>query len=87
MAYTTGLRGAHLFINVPPEERSPAFVGTSSEATHKQLVDQFNDVLSTYVAEFAKNHTDVRVLTFDAHEWFNGILDNAEEYGFTNITG
>ncbi|EIM85979.1 uncharacterized protein STEHIDRAFT_131659 [Stereum hirsutum FP-91666 SS1] len=87
LAYTTGLRGAHLFINVPPEERSPAFVGTSSEATHKQLVDEFNAALNTSVAQFAQNHTELTVLTFDAHSWFNEVLDNAEQFGFTNITG
>lgn len=72
---------------MPPEERSPAFVGTSSEATHKQLVHEFNAALITSVAQFAQNHTEVTVLTFDAHSWFNEVLDNAEQFGFTNITG
>lgn len=89
LAYTTGLRGAHLFINVPPEERNPASLATPSEsvAAYKQRIDEFNAALRTSVAQFAQNHTDLTVLTFDAHSWFNEMLDNAEEYGFTNITG
>jgi len=31
--------------------------------------------------------SDTKIMSFDAHSWFNHILDNAQSFGFTNITG
>lgn len=30
---------------------------------------------------------DAKVITFDAHTWFNTVLDAPATYGFTNVTG
>ncbi|KAH9838700.1 uncharacterized protein C8Q71DRAFT_752519 [Rhodofomes roseus] len=86
-AYDNGLQGAHLFINVPPGERAPAHTDSDDQDTIKAHIELYNSVLADYVAAFAKEHPDTNVLTFDAHSWFNEVLDNAAVYGFTNTTG
>ncbi|KAF9498977.1 putative lysophospholipase [Pleurotus eryngii] len=86
-AYEGGLSGAHLFINVPPEGRSPAHVGSSTGVTLKGHIDLFNEVLSEHVDKFAATHPSASILRFDANAWFNEVLDHHEEYGFKNVTG
>ncbi|KAF4577333.1 hypothetical protein EYR36_005320 [Pleurotus pulmonarius] len=86
-AYEGGLSGAHLFINVPPEGRSPAHVGSSTGTTLKGHIDLFNEVLGEHVDGFAAAHPSTPVLRFDANAWFNEVLDHHEEYGFKNVTG
>ena len=86
-AYDHYLRGTYLFITLPPLERSPDHIGTSIAPLYKQNIIDYNTALLNHTARFAAAHRDVNVLTFDAHAWFNEILDTAEDYGFTNITG
>ena len=87
MAYDNGLQGAHLFINVPPEERAPGHVNNADHNTIKAHIELYNSILEDYVAAFAERNPGASVLTFDAHSWFNEVLDNAAAYGFSNITG
>ncbi|PIL34580.1 hypothetical protein GSI_03359 [Ganoderma sinense ZZ0214-1] len=86
-AYDHYLRGTYLFITLPPLERSPDHIGTSIAPLYKQNIIDYNTALINHTERFAAAHRDVNVLTFDAHAWFNKILDTAEDYGFTNITG
>ena len=41
----------------------------------------------TYVQGFAQRFRAVNVLSFDAYTWFEDILADAAQYGFTNTTG
>ncbi|KAH9846362.1 hypothetical protein C2E23DRAFT_582601 [Lenzites betulinus] len=86
-AYDNDLRGTYLFFNVPPMERSPDHIGTAIAPTYKQNILDYNAALAAHTAAFAQAHRDVTVLSFDAHTWFNTILDTAPEHGFKNITG
>ncbi len=87
-AYSRGLQGTHLFINVPPGQREPARNNDpAGQAALQKRVLEFNTILSGYIEGFATRHRDLNVLTFDAYTWFDDILDNAGRYGFTNITG
>ncbi|KAI1793726.1 hypothetical protein LXA43DRAFT_1000201 [Ganoderma leucocontextum] len=86
-AYDHYLRGTYLFITLPPLERSPDHIGTSIAPLYKQNIIDYNTALLNHTARFAVAHRDVNILTFDAHAWFNDILDTAADYGFTNITG
>ncbi|THH08510.1 hypothetical protein EW145_g2665 [Phellinidium pouzarii] len=86
-AYSTGLRGMHLFLTVPPGERSPGYLGSPSAATLQAHVDEFNKILLQHARIFAQNHAATPVLVFDAHAWFNYALDNAPALGFTNTSG
>ncbi|KAI0730078.1 putative lysophospholipase [Fomitopsis betulina] len=86
-AYDHGLQGAHLFINVPPEERAPGHVNNTNHDTIKAHIELYNSILEDYVTAFAERNPRASVLTFDAHSWFNEVLDNAAAYGFSNITG
>ncbi|KAJ8503321.1 hypothetical protein ONZ45_g10951 [Pleurotus djamor] len=86
-AFDNGLTGAHLFINVPPEERSPSSLGNPAKALlQKDHILLFNSILSTHTDAFESAHPSTTVLRFDAHAWFNHVLDNASEFGFTNTS-
>ncbi|KAI0738350.1 hypothetical protein C8Q80DRAFT_1208463 [Daedaleopsis nitida] len=85
--YDHELRGAYLFVTLPPLERSPDHIGTSIAPLYGQNIKDYNTALLKHSARFAETHRDVHVMTFDAHELFYHILDNAEQYHFTNITG
>ncbi|KAA1469878.1 hypothetical protein DENSPDRAFT_835557 [Dentipellis sp. KUC8613] len=87
LAYAHGLRGAYLFVNVPPEDRSPNNLGKSSAPAIAARIEEYNAALAAHVEDFAQSHPDMNVMTFDAHTWFNDILDNAQSYGFHNTTG
>lgn len=89
LARSSGLNGAHLFLTVPPEERSPAKLTSSNAPTLKQHIIDFNAVLLAHAEEFAKAHAvdGTTVLLFDSYAWFNWALDDAAELGFTNTTG
>ncbi|RPD53876.1 hypothetical protein L226DRAFT_548395 [Lentinus tigrinus ALCF2SS1-7] len=86
-AYNHNLRGTYLFMTLPPLERSPDHIGTAIAPLYEQNIKDYNTALLNHTAHFARTHPDVNVLTFDTHQWFYDILDNAEQYGFTNITG
>ncbi|TFY68387.1 hypothetical protein EVG20_g3574 [Dentipellis fragilis] len=85
LAYAHDLRGSYLFINVPPEDRSPNNLGKSSAPAIAARIEEYNAALAAYVKDFAQSHPDMNVMTFDAHTWFNDILDNAKNYH--NTTG
>ncbi|KAF5315102.1 hypothetical protein D9619_007370 [Psilocybe cf. subviscida] len=86
-ATNRGLR-THLFINVPPEDRTPGALSNSTRAALlKDHINQFNTVLAAHVSAFQAANPDTRVMTFDAHKWFNMVLDNPRPFGFTNTTG
>ncbi|KAJ3731134.1 hypothetical protein DFJ43DRAFT_1081644 [Lentinula guzmanii] len=86
-AFNNGLE-KHVFLNVPPEDRNPATVGNATaSAEMKEHIALFNSALSRHTAAFAKRNPNATVMTFDAHAVFSNILDNANEFGFTNITG
>ncbi|KAH7877980.1 uncharacterized protein C8R40DRAFT_879129 [Lentinula edodes] len=87
MAFDNGLR-KHLFINVPPEDRNPATVGNATAAAEmKEHIALFNSALANHTIAFSERNPNATVMTFDANAVFNNILDNAAEFGFTNITG
>ncbi|KAF5315101.1 hypothetical protein D9619_007371 [Psilocybe cf. subviscida] len=86
-ATNRGLR-THLFINVPPEERSPGSINSPTKsALLKEHITEFNTVLAAHISAFESANPDTRVMTFDAHSWFNSVLDNPRSFGFTNTTG
>ncbi|KJA17997.1 carbohydrate esterase family 16 protein [Hypholoma sublateritium FD-334 SS-4] len=86
-ATEAGLR-AHLFLNVPPEERAPGTLGDAAKAALlAQNVGAFNAALAESVAKFAEANPDTTVVTFDAHAWFTAVLDDPLPFGFTNTTG
>lgn len=86
-AYDHGLR-MHLFLNVPPGERSPANIGDATKAAAlKENIDLFNEALDAHTRAFAESNQGAIVITFDAQALFNELLNNADQYGFTNTTG
>ncbi|KAF7288527.1 Lysophospholipase A [Mycena chlorophos] len=88
LAHDNGLT-THLFINVPAEDRNPSSLGNSaaSQATYKLHIEQFNSALDSSIRAFKASNPDAVIMTFDSNTLFNTILDNPEQYGFTNTTG
>jgi hypothetical protein len=87
-AYAAGLRGAYLFLNVPPSDLSPSNLGSAANmARANASVTSYNAALAGAVANFSVAHTDVHVSSFDAHTWFRATIANATALGFTNTTG
>ena len=88
-AYDNGLRGAQFFVNVPPEERNPDSLarGSTRIYQYKTNIDLYNSILQNRVEAFSKLHPEVPVFLFDSNKWFNQALDDAIDFGFTNVTG
>ncbi|KAG7440876.1 uncharacterized protein BT62DRAFT_909739 [Guyanagaster necrorhizus] len=85
-AYDNGLK-QHLFINVPPEERSPAAnTNTTKAGILKSHVDGYNAALKNHVQLFTRQNQDAIALIFDANTWFNSVLDYPATYGFDDVT-
>ncbi|KAL0064800.1 hypothetical protein AAF712_008197 [Marasmius tenuissimus] len=86
LAYNAGLT-THLFLNVPPGERSPSWVGRPDAPQVRSHINLFNEVMDEYRDRFAKQNPGATVMFFDANAWFNSVLDDPARFGFTNVTG
>jgi len=87
--YSAGAR-SFLFLTVPPTNRAPIFLeqGFNASITMAAALADYNGQLVQYVRQFQANHTDLdQVTVFDTQPVFNTLLDNAETFGFVNITG
>ncbi|KAJ3566034.1 hypothetical protein NP233_g7254 [Leucocoprinus birnbaumii] len=96
LASSHGLN-THLFLNVPPEERSPGSLGDPGQL--KDHINLFNSVLENHITQFANSHPgkcspkplslpqyiqdDVIINATDAPCF----LDNPAEFGFSDVTG
>jgi phospholipase/lecithinase/hemolysin len=78
---------AHLFLSVPPEERSPATINNPAKAALQAgRIADYNAALASHVAAFAGKYPDSKVMLFDSHAFFGYVLDNYASFGFKNIT-
>jgi phospholipase/lecithinase/hemolysin len=88
--YQLGARD-FLFLTIPPLERSPLYIsmGDSGAAAMKALIDDYNTQLVTAATAFQQKHTgsNGRVTVFDTQPIFNIYLDQADTFGYVNVTG
>jgi phospholipase/lecithinase/hemolysin len=87
--YDTGAR-SFLFLTVPPTNRTPLFLqqGAAVVAKLTPLLANFNAQLRTTAENFQAKHKDIeQAIVFDTQPVFNTLLDNANTFGFVNITG
>ncbi|KAF8919007.1 hypothetical protein CPB85DRAFT_1430159 [Mucidula mucida] len=78
----------HLFVNVPPGDRSPlANTNATKAAILKERVEGFNVALDRHMALFSLKNPHAKIMTFDAHKFFSSVLDKPAEYGFTDVVG
>ena len=75
-----------LVLNLPDLGRTPAATEFGSVEVFSYLTNQHNKSLSTTVTNFQQKHPEVNWLFFDLHQAFNDVLENPQQYGFTNIT-
>ncbi|KAK1224110.1 hypothetical protein PQX77_013053 [Marasmius sp. AFHP31] len=86
LAHDTGLKN-HLFLNVPPGDRSPIWNAKTDASRVRSHIQLFNEVLDEHRDRFAEQNPGATVLFFDANAWFNSVLDDPARFGFTNVTG
>lgn len=87
--YEKGAR-SFLFLTVPPTNRAPLLIeqGGNSTAEIKAALADYNAQLAENVKAFQAEHRDLdQVTVFDTVPVFNDLLDNAQTFGFVNITG
>ncbi|KAF5360356.1 hypothetical protein D9756_004685 [Leucocoprinus leucothites] len=81
----------HLFLNVPPEERSPGSLGNPGQL--KDHIGLFNSVLANHITQFERSHPGLskrgsspylkqRFTATQLH-----VLDSPAEFGFSDVTG
>ena len=70
-----------LFMNLPPLDRGP---GTPS--VNASMVEEFNRILAAHATAFQAKHCNAAVLQFDVNGVLNRVLDEYQDYGFSNIT-
>ncbi|KZT61573.1 carbohydrate esterase family 16 protein [Calocera cornea HHB12733] len=85
-------RGARnfLFLNVPPIDRAPLFIeqGSATQAAVKSALALYNTYLTDRINALQYLYPYLgSVVVYDTNTLFNTLLDNAETFSFTNITG
>ncbi len=76
-----------LVLNIPDLGRTPAATEFGSIELLTYFSDRHNDMLLKTVENFKQTYSDVDWIYFDMHKAFNEVLERAEDYGFSNITG
>ncbi|EIN03914.1 hypothetical protein PUNSTDRAFT_109062 [Punctularia strigosozonata HHB-11173 SS5] len=71
-----------LFVDVPPKDRSPAAVDFVHEI--RARIETWNGTLRTLASDFAQEASQASVFVFSSHVVVGDILDNHENYGFTD---
>jgi phospholipase/lecithinase/hemolysin len=87
--YDSGAR-SFVFLTVPPTDRAPLQIEQGPEivARFKLALADYNDQLDATVRSFGQRHSDIELaMVFDTRPVFNTLLDNAETFGYVNVTG
>ena len=87
--YDKGAR-SFLFLTVPPTNRAPLIIeqGTTAVSKIKSALADYNSQLSANVKAFQEKHQDLdQVTVFDTQPIFNTLLNDADTFGFVNVTG
>lgn len=75
-----------LVFNLPDLGRSPAAIDFGSIEMFTYFANKHNENLYNTVADLKQQYPDVEWVYFDMNSMFNHVLENAADYGFTNIT-
>lgn len=76
-----------LVLNLPDLGKTPAAMEFGSIDTLTYFSTQHNDALLKTVDDFKQTYPDVDWIYFDMHHAFSDVLEHAEDYGITNVTG
>ena len=77
-------------MTVPPTNRAPLIVqqGPNAISAITLALADYNAQLTENVKAFQRQHPDLdQVTVFDTVPLFNTLLDNANTFGFVNVTG
>ncbi|KAF2477473.1 lysophospholipase A [Lindgomyces ingoldianus] len=76
-----------LLMNLPPLNRRPGLVFSPNPSVNATMIQWWNSALQSHATAFSNSHSDVEVMVFDVNKVLNGVLDEAEKWGFKNTTG
>lgn len=75
-----------LFINVPPVDRSPLMITSSTAPTEKAEIISYNTKLASKIQAFKAAHSDVTTYLYDSWSKLTQILNSPQTYGFQDAT-
>lgn len=70
-----------------PRDRTPASLIAEHPLPNKTMFTHWDDILASTARKFEEKHKESNVFVFDTYSYLSDVLDNYEEYHFTNITG
>ncbi|CAM2855935.1 GDSL family lysophospholipase PlaA [Legionella worsleiensis] len=76
-----------LVLNLPDLGRTPAALEFGSIEPLSYYANQHNEALLKTFAQMKQTYPEVNWYYFDLNSAFNDVLEHAEDYGITNITG
>jgi phospholipase/lecithinase/hemolysin len=74
-----------LVVNLPDLGRTPAALEFDAVDTMTFMAETHNDLLAQTIANFKREYPDVQWLQYDLSKAFKSVMDQPEDYGFTNI--
>ncbi|KAH8670786.1 lysophospholipase A [Xylariales sp. PMI_506] len=75
-----------LFMNLPPLDRTLSNQGKEDPSPNATEIGWWNSILLNHTESFKSEHPDVTTLYYDANTFLNGVMDDPEPYGITNLT-
>ena len=79
-----------LFVSLPPLDRTPSNVANEENgepvSPSTEQINLWSSILNEAGEEFGETYPETTVLSFDAYEALNEVLDNFEDYGLETIT-
>lgn len=78
-----------MFLSISPLDRTPSSleaIANGDEASPStEKLKLWNSILKEAGEEFGTNNPETTVLSFDAYNALNDIIDHADEYGIENV--
>ena len=70
----------------PPRDRTPAGLVNQHSLPNRTMFANWDNILASTARKFEEKHQESNVFVFDTYSYLSNVLDNSEQYGFTNIT-
>jgi len=83
--YSHGARN-FMFFNLPPMEKYPWYIDEVWDVL-PSYVKNYNENIDRIVKKFHDNYPKANVFLFNAHEEFNYLIENKEQFNITDVTG
>ncbi|KAH8886442.1 lysophospholipase A [Thozetella sp. PMI_491] len=75
-----------LFVNLPPLDRTPANLKSTTPLPNKTMVAWWGETLARHVDLFEARNQGAKAMLYDANTFLNKVLDHHDDYGIVNTT-